>query len=147
MVSILRTFFSGLIMVYRSYHHFQTTTSIGPETILSWSQPDVPHQQLQSLKKGAFHWTAHLDLHGHYVDFAFEKLTHFLHQSYQSGHRMILIIHGKGGLKSEASILKTHVYEWLQASPYVLALHSALPRHGGAGAMYVMLKKKSNASF
>jgi len=74
------------------------------------------------------------------VSAAREALIHFISQSYMAGFRCVLIIHGKGGVQNEISILKSHVNHWLKQFTEILAFHSALPKDGGRGAVYVLLK-------
>ena len=54
------------------------------------------------------------------------------------------IVHGKGDSRTErerASILKGCTDHWLRQLEVVQAFHSAQPRHGGTGAVYVLLRK------
>ncbi|MGY8862749.1 MAG: Smr/MutS family protein, partial [Pseudomonadales bacterium] len=41
------------------------------------------------------------------------------------------------------AIIKSHVNHWLQQLDAVLAFTSALPKDGGTGALYVLLKKSA----
>ena len=52
-----------------------------------------------------------------------------------------IYVHGKGEFTSPKAFLKSHVFSWMKQSELVLAAHSAMPYHGGAGALYVLLKK------
>ena len=119
--------------------HYQE--AVDSETVLSFKQPGTQSKDLYRLKTNETHWEAHLDLHGYKSDQAQEVLLNFLSEKINHGHRCVLIIHGKGGLHHEAPVLKNLVYHWLKQIPEVLALHSALPKHGGTGAIYVLLKK------
>ncbi len=93
--------------------------------------------------------TARLDLHGMTIDQAFQSLTTFLANSQAQGHRCVLVITGKGSVKTEhwwqkAGILKEQVPRWLEDEPNRsrITTHSiARPEHGGSGALYVFLKK------
>ena len=40
-------------------------------------------------------------------------------------------------------MLKSYVNKWLPNLPEVMAFHSAQQHHGGAGAVYVLLKKNA----
>ena len=55
-----------------------------------------------------------------------------------------MILHGKGDRSSTPALLKSYVNKWLPALPQVMAFHSAQRHHGGAGAMYVLLKKSDD---
>lgn len=115
---------------------------VSAEAILSYSKEGFPRHRLNQLKTGQIPWQARLDLHGHKPETACESLCHFIDEQYHHAHRCLLIIHGKGGLRGEAPILKNHVNHWLQQLPHILAFHSALPRDGGTGALYVLLKRQ-----
>ena len=100
---------------------------------------------LRKLRKGAFSTRAHIDLHGKTRREAKDVVERFLRESRRQGHRCVLIIHGRG-LHSEDSVpvLKDAVGTWLmrgRISREVLAFCSARPSDGGAGAIYVLLRK------
>ena len=81
-----------------------------------------------------------LDLHGLTAARAQGRLENFIQQSAYDGCRCVLVITGKG-----AGILQGHVPGWLKSpplSPVVLALAQARPADGGAGAFYVLLRRR-----
>jgi DNA-nicking Smr family endonuclease len=108
------------------------------------SIPDITAEQTVSFFRSGIHHrifkktyiSAALDLHGETVDSARHILAEFIRYCYHKKHRYVRIVHGKG----HHAILKNHVCYWLPQFPEVLAFQSALPRDGGAGAMYVLLK-------
>jgi DNA-nicking Smr family endonuclease len=57
------------------------------------------------------------------------------------GYRCLLITHGKGAQSNPPARIKSYVNHWLQQVENVIAFHSATPRHGGTGSVYVLLKK------
>jgi DNA-nicking Smr family endonuclease len=120
-----------------NYYH----TAVGSESVVSYSKPSIPHRRLTELKSGKIRWEARLDLHGLRPDAARNVLCDFIDKQCDLGHRCVLIIHGKGGLRGEDPVLKNHVYHWIQQFPQVLACHTALPRDGGAGCLYVLLQR------
>jgi DNA-nicking Smr family endonuclease len=82
-----------------------------------------------------------IDLHGLTLDESADQLHLFINQARSAGLRMILLIHGKGHQASgERATLKSAVAHWLRNDPRILAFKSALPHHGGTGALYVLLK-------
>jgi len=86
---------------------------------------------------------ARLDLHGFNAAQAQRKLTQFLGQARLSGYRCILVITGKGA-RGEG-VLRHAVPDWLKRPPLselVLAIAQAKPRDGGAGALYVLLRRQ-----
>lgn len=82
-----------------------------------------------------------LDLHGYNVVEAKSAIYEFFDECKKQHVRYVHIIHGKG-YRSEQKIpvLKTHVAYWLPQHGDVLAFSSALPKDGGTGALYVLLK-------
>jgi DNA-nicking Smr family endonuclease len=111
------------------------TDHIQPETCLSYGLQKLQHKQKLALKQGKLALEARLDLHGFRLEEASTHLVKFIQSAHNRNQRMLLIIHGKG----HTSILKAHVNHWLKELPEVLAFHSARTRHGGAGALYVLL--------
>jgi DNA-nicking Smr family endonuclease len=66
----------------------------------------------------------------------------FIENSRHRRHRCVCIVHGRG-LHSEGntSVVKARVRESLRLNPSVLAYADAPPSDGGAGAVYVLLRK------
>ncbi len=118
---------------------------VSPTTTLVYCSHDMPRKRLRELKNGEIRWEGRLDLHGLRPDAAREALCDFIDKQCRTGHRCLLIVHGKGGRHNEEPILKNHVNHWLQQLPQVLAFHSAIPRDGGSGAVYVLLKRQRDA--
>ena len=76
------------------------------------------------------------------VDQARIEVFDFIKQSIQYDVRSLIIIHGKGRHnQSLQARLKSYVNRWLPDMPEVQAFCSAQPRHGGTGAIYVLLGK------
>jgi DNA-nicking Smr family endonuclease len=109
--------------------------------MLSYKHPSVSTQRFRALQKGAIPWEARLDLHGLHRDEAKEALSQFIHHQIQNHKRSLLIIHGKGGQEGSPPVIKNLVNRWLPQFSDVLAFHSACPKDGGNGAVYVLLKK------
>ena len=124
---------------YLSNHY---SNIVKPTTTLAHCSNDLPRKRLKELKNGDIRWEARLDLHGLRPDAARDALCNFVDQQSHKGSRCLLIIHGKGGRLDEEPVLKNHVNHWLQQLPQVLAFHSAVPRDGGTGAVYVLLKRQ-----
>ena len=85
-----------------------------------------------------------LDLHGLDQDRARAVLHGFLRRAQNEGARAVLVITGKG--VQGDGILRRRTPEWL-AEPavrsVVAGVSEAHPRHGGAGALYVAIKRKA----
>lgn len=100
---------------------------------------------LHKLRAGAFSPEAHLDLHGMTVEQAFEAMKEFLREHYLRGHRCLLLVTGRGRNSPDGrGVLRDKAQRWLTRDPFkrvVLAFVTALPRHGGPGALYVLIRK------
>ncbi|SNS24267.1 DNA-nicking endonuclease, Smr domain [Humidesulfovibrio mexicanus] len=99
----------------------------------------------QQLKAGRLSPEGHLDLHGQNADQALDSLLFFMRESYLAGRRMVLVIPGRGKNSPKGlSILRQELQAWLTREPLrriTLAFCTAQPKDGGAGALYVLLRK------
>lgn len=97
------------------------------------------------LKAGFYSPERHLDMHGFNTEQAFFTLVRFIKENYLQGRRCLLVIPGRGRNSPEGlGVLREKVQAWLTRDPLkrvVLAFCTALPKHGGAGALYVLLRK------
>lgn len=110
---------------------------------LLFFRPGLQHGLIRKLRRGQFSVRAELDLHGMTVATAREALTQFLSNCRDDNQRCVRIIHGKGnGSSHRGPVLKNMVNRWLQQRDEVLGFCSALPAHGGTGAVYVLLKRR-----
>jgi DNA-nicking Smr family endonuclease len=89
-----------------------------------------------------------IDLHGMTQADAHAALAHFLRRAQARGARMVLVITGKGARAgdafSERGVLKRQVPHWLESAalrPLVVGFEGAGVGHGGAGALYVRLRR------
>ncbi|HLZ65682.1 MAG TPA: Smr/MutS family protein [Aliidongia sp.] len=99
-------------------------------------------QTLKQLSRGERKVEAVIDLHGMTVQVAHGALRRFVEIQAAAGKRCLLVITGKGG-PDRPSRLKHEVPLWLDAwKPPVLAVTNAQPKHGGAGALYVLLQRR-----
>lgn len=115
--------------------------AVGPEEALSHARNGVQQRVIQKLKQGQPAWQAAVDLHGCTVDEAREAMLALVRDARRDGLQVVKIVHGKGLMQGQA-LLKTCVNGWLRQLPDVLAFVSALPRDGGTGAVYVLLKRR-----
>ncbi len=100
---------------------------------------------MKKLRRGEFSHRAELDLHGKTREQARPALEKFISDARVAGHRCVLVVTGRG-LNSPDSIpvIKQSVQAWLthgRPSRQVLAFCSARPEDGGAGAVYVLLRR------
>lgn len=100
---------------------------------------------LGKLRAGQFSPEGHLDMHGMVAQEAYEALVCFLRASYNKGKRTVLLIPGRGKNSPEGyAVLRERIQEWLTRDPFkrvVLAFCTAQNKDGGAGALYVLLRK------
>jgi len=87
-----------------------------------------------------------IDLHGHGVEEAHWLVEHCLRDAAAHGARVVLIVTGKGsrGPEDRRGVIRANLADWLQLSrlrPLIAAMRPAHPKHGGAGAFYVILRR------
>ena len=130
----------------RGAAHFDITCT--GEYLEGHSIPLDP-KTMAKLKAGDLTVQGHLDLHGYTRQAAEQVLASFILSSHALGHRVVLIIHGRGLKSSRGPVLKEQLVRWLTTgslSHLVLAFSSARPCDGGTGALYVLLKKRPKKS-
>lgn len=84
-----------------------------------------------------------LDLHGLNQDEARARLTAFLRRAHDDGWRAAMVITGKGTRGD--GVLRRYAPEWLAAPELreiIAGVAEAHRRHGGAGALYIALKRR-----
>lgn len=98
------------------------------------------------LKAGSLSHQAHLDLHGLNSEQAMDNLLFFIRECYLQNKRCLLIITGRGkNSPGGRGILRQELQTWLIKDPLrriVLAFCTAQAKDGGAGAVYVLLRKQ-----
>lgn len=104
------------------------------------------------LKRGRLPIQGKLDLHGMDRVRAHRALGRFLESAAAQGRRCVLVVTGKGGTRpgedsfgQGTGVLKSEVPRWLNEAalrPLILAFSAAQARHGGAGALYVYLRRR-----
>jgi DNA-nicking Smr family endonuclease len=114
---------------------------VGIEDTLSFLSPGLQHNVLKKLRKGQFGLNAEIDLHGLNSNDAKRQLLDFLHDSVEDGSRCVHIVHGKGYRSADNHpVLKNDVNVWLRQHKNVQAFCSAPAKHGGTGAVFVLLQ-------
>ena len=103
----------------------------------------------QRLSRGTEVIEARVDLHGKTQSEAYAALLSFLRKAQSNGAKFVLVITGKGGGAgedfSERGVLKRQVPQWLRLPEfrrYVLGFEDAHHRHGGAGALYLRIRRQ-----
>lgn len=98
----------------------------------------------RQIRRGQQAFSAVLDLHGHTQDSAWSLLPAFLSAAQSRGQKCVMVITGKG--RGGDGVLRRNFLRWLEASEaawLVSGYAQAHPRHGGRGAWYVFIRKKS----
>ena len=102
----------------------------------------------QRLARGTTEIGGRLDLHGLTQAEAHGALTRFLHNAQARDVKIVLVITGKGGSDGEGrGVLKRQVPLWLEGPELrslVVGFESAGIGHGGAGALYVRVRRGRN---
>ncbi len=86
-----------------------------------------------------------IDLHGMTVAHAHAALAEAVERASTDGARILHVVTGKGGSGEGRGVLRASLASWLDTPrlrPYVAALRTAHPRHGGAGAWYIILRRR-----
>jgi DNA-nicking Smr family endonuclease len=115
------------------------------EEFIEGASPGTDRNLLRSLRRGDFSIQARLDLHGMTQAAAKEAVERFLSDSRRAGKRCVLIVHGRGlNSQDQFPVLKAWLKGWLsqkRVGNMVLAFSTARPQDGGAGAVYVLLRR------
>jgi DNA-nicking Smr family endonuclease len=90
-----------------------------------------------------------VDLHGHNLATAYDLIDRRLDRAVATGDRLLLLITGKppagGHRPGGRGAIRAAVGDWLAASRHagdIAAVRNAHPCHGGAGALYIVLRRK-----
>ncbi|ALE15571.1 SMR /MUTS family protein [Altererythrobacter epoxidivorans] len=103
------------------------------------------------IKGGAVQPDFTLDLHGHTLDQAYDRLMSGLDQARAMDARVVLLITGRSRPVDPADraerrgAIRAKILDWLAASRHadaIAAIRRAHIRHGGEGALYLMLKRR-----
>lgn len=110
----------------------------------------LEHGYRKKVVRGVKAIDARIDLHGLTQHQAHDRLRGFLHRAQAHNHKLVLVITGKGGggtraYMDERGVLRRMVPQWL-AMPdlrsVVIGYEEAHASHGGAGALYVRIRRR-----
>lgn len=114
-------------------------------------EPGLDSHWDRRLKSGSVVPDFTLDLHGHTLDSAHARLDSGLAQAKAMGARLVLLVAGKPRPADPADrgerrgAIRAKILDWLAAGPHgqdVAAIRKAHRRHGGEGALYLVLKRR-----
>ena len=115
---------------------------VGAEDELYWARDGVQEGQMRKLKLGQISFEGSLDLHGMSVEKARDTLWEFIAEANKLEVRSVRVTHGKAvRMDGRKPMIKSHVNTWLRQHPQVLGFTSCLAKHGGSGAVYVLLRR------
>lgn len=116
----------------------------------------VDRRTAERLRRGQLAVEATLDLHGHTQSEAHAQLQAFLARCHNAGKRCVLVITGRGvrrGVRramqrgerrEDSGVLRRNLPHWLNEPANrarILAFATAQPKHGGSGALYVLMRR------
>lgn len=112
----------------------------------------MDRRAFRKLSRGRMRPERRIDLHGMTLAQAHPALVGFILSSHAAGHRLVLVITGKGRgsrdtggpVPERKGILREQVPRWLSTPPCknaVLQVAQAHSSHGGQGAWYVYLRR------
>jgi DNA-nicking Smr family endonuclease len=106
----------------------------------------------KSIKRGQLQPDMSIDLHGHTLATAYQRLDRALAEAVADGVRVLLVITGKSreGAGSQErpgrGAIRAEIAHWLDRSPFaahIASIRNAHPRHGGGGALYVIMRRNN----
>lgn len=116
-----------------------------PPALTQGEAAGVDGRAVARLRRGQMRPQARLDLHGHTLDKAHRVLAGFIDRAAADGRRCVLVITGKGRIGQTGGTIRSEFPHWLNQGPLrarILAFAEAQPKDGGAGAFYVLLRKR-----
>jgi len=129
--------------------------ALKPRHTVTNAPPSSPQRGLDShwerrMKAGSLEPDFTLDLHGHGLDAAYNRLMSGVAQARAMDARTILLIAGKSrpvdpaDRSTRRGAIRAKVLDWLAASSHssaIAAIRKAHRRHGGEGALYIVLRR------
>jgi len=107
----------------------------------------------RALRRGKRAPEATLDLHGMTLGAAERAVARFLEEAVALDLRVVLVVTGKGLRQEDGRIVEGRIRAefpaWITVEANrarVRGLRPAHPRHGGSGAFYVLLRRRSSAN-
>jgi DNA-nicking Smr family endonuclease len=99
------------------------------------------------LRRGVVMPDRSIDLHGHTLATAQAALEHALARAVADEARVLLVVTGKPPRDREGrrGLIRASIFDWLATSRHasrIAAVRNAHPRHGGMGALYLILRRK-----
>ncbi|GGD59090.1 Smr/MutS family protein [Croceicoccus mobilis] len=121
-----------------------------PAPVLAESGGGLDRGWDKKLTRGTVEPDFTLDLHGHGLDAAYRRLDAGLSQAIAQGARVLLVVAGKprpvhaADRAERRGAIRAKLLDWIAAGPHasrIAAVRGAHPRHGGRGALYLILRR------
>jgi DNA-nicking Smr family endonuclease len=108
---------------------------------------EVEPREVRRLRRGQYTVDQQVDLHGMNAVDARKAIEQFIEKRRKEGDRVVRIVHGKGGHSPRGvSVLRGEIAAWLSQGPakrHIAAFATAPPEDGGAGALLVLLMRRT----
>jgi DNA-nicking Smr family endonuclease len=125
--------------------------SFPPADTTKFQAPQIFDRDIdRALSRGRRAPEAKLDLHGMTLAAAERAVARFLAESSEHGRRLVLIVTGKGlrleGGRVFGGRIRAEFPAWLDRADNrarVAGVRAAHPRHGGSGAFYILLRRRT----
>lgn len=100
----------------------------------------------RQLRSGVLTIDRSIDLHGHNLAQAHARMNQMLHEAVMTDARVLLVVTGKPRNDgSGRGAIRAEIGHWLDSHPLrdrIATVRRAHPRHGGEGALYVILRRR-----
>ncbi|WP_336426504.1 Smr/MutS family protein [Erythrobacter oryzae] len=122
-----------------------------PATTAPPPDPGLDSHWDRRVKGGRLEPDLTLDLHGHTLDTAYERIMTALDQARAMQARVVLVVAGRerpvdpADRMAKRGAIRAKLLDWLAASRHadaITAVRRAHIRHGGEGALYLILKRR-----
>jgi len=110
-----------------------------PPVFADAKAPIIGGHREAHMRRGRLEPEARIDLHGFRQEAAYQALHRFLERARAMGHRVVLVVTGKGG------VLQSLLPKWLGEPIFqelVAGISAAHVKHGGDGAYYIAIKRR-----
>ncbi len=107
-------------------------------------QSPLDPNETRKIRRGQRVPEARLDLHGLTAAAAQQRLEQFIDAAHAQRLTWVIVITGKG--VGGTGVLRQSVPDWLSAphlKTKILGFETAQPAHGGSGALYIRLRRKT----
>jgi len=129
----------------------RTPVPVTPKPAPGPESPGLDSHWDRRVKAGRLEPDLTLDLHGHSLETAYDRIMAGLDQARMMGARVVLVVAGRerpvdpADRMAKRGAIRAKLLDWLAASRHaeaISAVRQAHIRHGGGGALYLILKRR-----